>query len=139
MLRMDRSTAQSIPNTTDTSVVFNTTVFEVDDTGRLTPNTGTGVVTVNEAGIYRITAGVKFTANGTGRRELSINAGGTVTAYDIAATVASPGTWAASISSLIKLVATDTIIVKVVQTSGGGLDALAGFSHVTVEWAGPNS
>ena len=139
-LRMERiTTAQSIPNTTNTTIVFNSTIFEVDDTGRLTPNTSTGVVTVNEAGIYRITAGVEFAVNANGRRTGSIVAGGSVVAEHDDDASASPSSWGTSMSTLVKLAATDTIEAKCSQTSGGSLDVLAGtVTHMTVEWDGPD-
>ncbi len=139
MLRMERATsAQSIPNNTVTVVVFNSTIFEVDDTGRLTPNTGTGVVTVNEAGIYRVTAGISFVLNTTGQRILDIYVDGTAKSRKQGDT-SSVGSWAENVSTLVKLAATNTIDVRVSQTSGSALDlSIGSVMYLTVEWVGPS-
>lgn len=140
MLRMERiTTNQSIPDITDTVVVFDTLNFEVDDTGRITPNTGTGVVTVNEAGIYRVTACAEFAFNATGRRILAINAGGAVVAEHDDDT-SGVSAWSSCISTLVKLAAAETIDVRVFQSSGGSLNLLGSVrTHMTVEWTGPSS
>ena len=138
-LRMERiTTAQSIPNGANTVVVFNSTVFEVDDTGRITPNTSTGVVTVNEAGIYRITAGAEFVSNTTGRRILFLVAAGLVVAEHDDSAPSVTATCGTCISTLVKLAAADTIDARVFQLSGGALDVSANTkTHMTVEWDGP--
>ncbi len=136
-LRMERITSnQSIPNSIDTVIIFNSTVFEVDETARITPNTSTGVVTVNEAGIYRVTAGLVLGVNSTGRRSFSIVATPKVVAEhddDAAASF-----WTTSISGLVKLAATNTIDARIYQTSGGSLDvSVSSKTFLSVEWVGP--
>lgn len=79
------------------------------------------VLTIPEAGIYQVTAQVRFAANATGVRQALFTGAGAVAAFDIPANGGADPT-IAPLSDLWSLSAGDTIGVSVYQNSGGNLN-----------------
>jgi hypothetical protein len=77
-VRAYESTAQSIPDDTETLVTFTATEF-FDTASMHDTATNPGRITITQAGKYDIDAHIKYLPNATGYRELSIKLNGTTT------------------------------------------------------------
>lgn len=121
--RIYRGAAQSIPNNTSTTVVFNT-VHGTGNAGTL--NTGTGVFTITEEGLYLVGATVVFAGNGTGRREMNINHSGSIIGNDDDSPAGTTADRALSAVALNLFSVNDTIDVDVFQNSGAALNINGG-------------
>jgi hypothetical protein len=93
MVRAVRSTDQSIPGTTTTTILWNgTDTFDTDTMHD--PSSNPSRITINTAGIYLITVGLNFTGGTTGAStQLFVRADGTTVfgrqIYDTASTAIS--------------------------------------------------
>lgn len=136
--RVYHNTNQSIANATDTMVQFNTEQY--DTGGMFTTATNTRI-TIPVAGIYEVTACVRFAAHATGFRYVAImvnGLGGTI--WNNSQNPVNSGTLPTTIcvSDRIKLVANDFLVVDVYQTSGGAL-TVEGFGFTpsfSARWVG---
>ena len=119
--RLGSDTGQSIPHAAWTALTFNTEVWDEDELHSLT--TTTDRLTIHTAGVYLITAQVRFAANMAGTRELQIRLNGTTTLAlaDCLATAQANGLVYLNLVTLWKLVAGDYLSGVVYQTSGGAL------------------
>lgn len=125
-VRLERGTAQSISNTTDTLVTWPTEVFDTDGMYTATSDT----ITVVTAGIYQINVTVEFAVNATGIRVVSLlknpssasDQSSRIASTAVSATSVAGGNCVLSCSTIISLVATNTIKVQVYQSSGGALN-----------------
>lgn len=108
---------QAIPDSTQTLVAFDGELF---DTLSLHNPTYPGNLVAPVAGIYLITATVKFASNATGTRKISLVLDGTaeLVSSEFQANVAS----AASVATVYQLYAGATVQVYAYQTSGGALN-----------------
>lgn len=110
------ASAQAIPDTTSTQMIFNASSWANQGMG------WTSVSTATLAGYYSVTCGALWAANGTGIRQLAIasTGGGTM------ATVQETGNATAgnvqSVSQVVKLAAGDNVYCLAYQTSGGPLN-----------------
>ncbi len=125
LIRVERiTTAQTISNDTGTTLIVNSIIREDDPTGRLSMNTSTGVLTINESGWYSVSGGVLWEGSAVGRRIMSLKGS---TRGDIAAQevdeMDGTSTFRMSASGIAWLVATEQVVVNVYQNSGGDLDA----------------
>jgi len=130
--KVNRATVQSIPDTTQTTVLFTTT--QHDSTSSY--NSSTGLWTCPKSGWYRVSASVGFAANATNGRECYFAVDGT--SVDACGYIFGPsGTGSAVLggSSNFYLRAGQTLSVKVSQNSGGALNLTANGSlnYLTVE------
>lgn len=125
-VRLERGTTQSIPNATDTLITWPTEVFDTDGMYTATSDT----ITVVTAGIYQVNATVEFVPNATGIRVLSLlknpssatDATSRIAGTTLQATSSAGANCVISCSTIVSLVATNTIKVHVFQTSGGALN-----------------
>ena len=106
-IRVERATStQSIPNGTETDVIFNTIVDEDDELGDFSMNTSTGVLTINRAGWYSIDCGIVFSAGTSpaGKRQLNLQMDATTIASQRIPTTLT-GSPVLGVSTLIKVAA----------------------------------
>jgi hypothetical protein len=113
-----RTTTQSIPNNTETTIIFNSVSFDTHGSY----NNSTGTYTAFVSGYYQIEALVEFDGNATGQRYIHVYKNGT-TKFNLAyagnlATVATIPTG----STTIQLNAGDTFVIQGFQNSGGALN-----------------
>lgn len=131
--------AQSIANSSATTILFDTE--DVDTDGMHSTTTNTSRVTAQTAGRYQVSGGVGFAANATGLRETywavngSTNNGSDVETPSIAAvTLAIPAR-----TKTIFLNVNDYVELGCVQASGGALNTAvvaADQPNMTVRWVG---
>lgn len=122
MFRAERITSiQAIGNSSGVGVIYNSIIREDDADARFAYSTSTGVMTVNTAGWYQISAGVLWEASTTGKRILSIfvDSGGTA-----ATEMFEPDNAAfrQNVSTIIYINAAEEVFIEAFQTSGGDLD-----------------
>ena len=120
------SAGQSIPNNTNTTVVFATKNLDTHNG----MNTSTGVYTIQVPGTYRVYSSVMHTNNATGARRLLIQQSGSNKAYVEALPNASTN-FSQVASCVIQAVAGDTLQVQVFQNSGGALSLITDATAVT--------
>ncbi len=121
--RWKLGSSQTLSNNSQTTLLIDTLMHEDDADGDISFNTSTGILTINTTGVYQFTAGVVWTSNSTGFRELIIDNQGVeaICAQLQAAVSTTPMTTA----TLYKATATQTFRLRAKQNSGGNLDALA--------------
>lgn len=145
-VRLERGATQSIPNATDTFITWPTEVFDTDGMYTATSDT----ITAQTAGIYQVNVCITFASNATGVRVLSLcknTASASDSSKRIASVTATNLTNAAegilACSTIIQLVATDTIKAHVYQTSGGALNVGTAGSplqtHISIAMLGATS
>ena len=117
------TSAQSIPNNTGTTIVFNSETN--DDEGCY--NTTNGVFTVPAGGTYQITARVIFASNATGYRYATVRRNGGASKGLLFDACSSERAFL-NISDSLICDAGDTLDISVIQTSGGALDVTVGSS-----------
>lgn len=124
--RWERGTDQSITTATWTTMVYPTTSFDTDVGNALwTMNTSTGVLTINEAGVYDFVASSSWRSAATGHDHvIRIARNGTEvlvsnTGWDEGGGFASSLTVA---TGPVQLADGDTIEVEVYQNSGGSVN-----------------
>lgn len=124
------STSQSIPHTTQTTLAFDSEVYDTDvihdnvtNNSRLTVPTGVTRV--------RLSCFVAFNGHATGRRSVWITKGGlTQAAQRSLYNDASIATYVQAISAVVTVTSGDFFEVVVDQTSGGALSVLAGVQQI---------
>ena len=112
--RMERSTAQSIPNGTNTKVVFDAEDF---DTGGIAdPSTGT--VTITQAGRYLLNGSVCFSSAFNVQAQIWVGST-TVTRQFLAESASAVGVaWCANVTAVQDLSVNDTVNLYAYQGSG---------------------
>lgn len=128
--RVRRSSAQVIPNDTDTVVLFDIETFDLDDLHSAT--THSGRLTAKVAGTYVVTAQITFTSNATGIRVVAIRkvSGVTLTAQAVQK-IDRPGQAGvgyqdtANVTTILHLAVGDYVDVTAYQDSGGSLNLVA--------------
>lgn len=122
-LRAERITStQSLPDNTETTVIYNTVVDEDDPDGDITFSIGTGIATINNPGWYLITAGVRFIPPGLDdsiERAVSIQFNGTnELARQITLNNGIRGQiQSLAVTTIFKMASTDTLRVKALQNN----------------------
>lgn len=139
--RATKTGAQSVPDSTNTVLTFESESF--DTAGLHSTTSGTETLTAPISGLYQVSAGVDWSDNSTGNRVLLIGAG-PPSGQDIVASSTTKGSSHAtfptlqSASSLVKLAAGDLVFVVVDQDSGGSQSVSAGDdTSLTMHWVGP--
>lgn len=122
--RIRNSAAQSIPNNTDTKLVFNTASStpasdSYDPNGWF--NDANDSIDIGQDGFYCITANVSFAANATGRRAVTLVLNGTGISSVVFSASSSSGTNLVSTTNMY-LFAGDQVTVNGFQNSGGALN-----------------
>lgn len=119
--RFSHSTNQSIPDTTQTLLNFDTERF---DTDAFHSNTVANTkITIPFDGVYTVSAGIEWAGNATGRRRvaLQLNAGSFIASQSDQA-LADATAHRQTVTTTWSFVAGDFVQVSVVQTSGGNLN-----------------
>ncbi len=135
------TSAQVITNNTATTIILNSIIREDDPSGRLSMNTSTGVLTINESGWYQVSGGILWEGQATpvGRRLLTLKAStfGDIAAQEEGALTSLTAWGRQTASGLAYITATETIVVEGYHTQGGDEDALvSGLTHMAVAWLG---
>lgn len=118
------TTDQTIPNTTLTTVIYQT--VDRDDSADISYNTGTGVFTVTTAGWYLITAAAMWLSNNTGTRFHAVRVNAAQTVSDRRAAM---GGSESTITTALYLATNDQVDVVVYQSSGGNLALIASYAR----------
>lgn len=118
--RVYSSTSQSLPNSTDVTLNFDTASFDTDN---LHSATEPSKLTAPIAGIYRVSSSVGFTAS-SGRFRLELLQNGTTVLYDTQNPTTGDNTFL-SATDLVQLKAGEYIQVVVQQTSGATSSAFS--------------
>lgn len=122
-LRAHMAAAQSIPNSTTTTVKFDTNDEDTDSAY----STTTGVFTCVTAGLYLFVVHMAFAANATGTRTHSLLSTGAPTqAVPAIVSAAVDGTGHGNAVLLTRLTVGQTVQFQVAQTSGGALNTATG-------------
>lgn len=122
----DSNPTTTIPHNTNTILSFDT---EVNDDGDLFSGAASDRITIVQTGWYIISAGVRWQANTTGIREIRILIGGVFTLVRRNEAASTTGDLTQNIFTIIKLVASDIVQLRVLQTSGGDLDIDGGLAY----------
>jgi hypothetical protein len=119
--RLGSNASKSIPHATWTALTFNTEIWDEDELHSLFTNADR--LTIRTAGVYLITAQVRFAANMIGTRELQIRLNGSTTLAlaDCQATAQANGLTYLNLVTLWKLMVGDYLSTVVYQTSGVAL------------------
>jgi hypothetical protein len=121
--RVYNSASISVANSTATALTFDSERDDSDtihDTG-----SNTGRLTCKTAGIYLIYGTVRFAANATGFRELSIRLNGSTFVAQNLVPAPSSGACDVAIAAAYTLALTDYVELVATQTSGGALNVIA--------------
>jgi hypothetical protein len=141
--RYRRTTTQSIANSTDTLVAWDSELVNTDGM-----TNSSGAITVPTAGAYIITLGLVFAANATGIRAGIVTVNSTSTGADsspLAFSVNNSGAGQAanSASAIVNLAADDIIRAYAFQNSGGALNISGassnlnrGATQLSLAWVG---
>jgi hypothetical protein len=116
------SASISIPNSADTVLTFDSELFDNDTMHSTSSNTGR--ITIAHAGLYLITAFVRFADNATGRRTMLIqcNGGSFIAGQQVQSVTSDSEGTVLTASAVYDAEVNDYFQVVVNQTSGGALD-----------------
>lgn len=126
------TTAQSIPNSTDTLIIFNTE--SIDSASMVDLDVNSTRVTIPRAGTYIVAAQFVWASNSTGRRYASIQKNG-LALFRFRQTALE--TSEMTVSGLVACAVSDYFELLVNQTSGGALDIVAGGANLMAVRIGP--
>lgn len=133
-IRVERSSNQSIPNNTWTTLSFNTIVTEEKPATTSQWSSGDPTKLICRLpGYYLINAHVRIAQNATGARGINLmKNGGSLTAIIIAAFSGQDPV--IQCSTIVKLGTGDYIEAMAFQNSGAALDAVATSNNLYLEW-----
>jgi hypothetical protein len=124
-----RTTDQSIPNSTNTNVLFTAEDYDTDGMHSTTINSDRITIPAGLGGLYEVKAACRFTTNTTNRRFWAIQKNGTTNIEFVQVPAGSGGGGVAQALSLdVQLAAGDYVNLQVFQDSG---------STISVEGAVP--
>ncbi|GEM_PF-2772450 len=120
--RLGSNLPQSIPHASWTALTFNTELWDEDELHD--PATHTDRLTIRTAGVYLITAQVRFAANLSGMRELQIrkNSTATLALADCLSNTQTNGLVYLNLVTLWNLLVGDHLSALVYQSSGAALN-----------------
>jgi hypothetical protein len=121
MVRVTKSGAQSINNSTTTAITWDTETYDTDTLHSTVSNTSR--LTASVTGKWLVTTSVGFAASATGSRIVTIRKNGT-TDYAQAASPNAGGSDGVqvTVSDIVDLAASDYVEINVTQNSGGALN-----------------
>jgi len=137
--RVYHNTTQSATSAVALTLAMNSERYDTDNMHDLVTNNSR--ITMNTAGLYLVTAHAAFAANATGQRDLylQVNAS-TYIAMATTPSIGAGGETFLSVSSVFKFAATDYVIARVFQNSGGALNvngtSLAYGCEMSATWVG---
>jgi hypothetical protein len=137
--RVYHSTTQSAANATATTLSFNSERYDTNTMHDTVTNNSR--ITMTTAGLYLVTAHVAFAANATGQRDLYLQVNATTyIAMHTNPTIGAGGETFLSVATVFKFAASDYIIARVFQNSGGALNvngsSLAYGCEMSATWVG---
>jgi hypothetical protein len=129
--RVNGTGTQSIPNSADTAMNWDT---EVEDSMAMhSTSSGTNIITVPIGGFYEVRANISFASNATGIRKTVIYKNGSSTGLERSLNAVNGAATNVAISERMSLSAGDQIVIAANQTSGGSLNADRTASWLSVE------
>lgn len=134
LVRLEQATPQSIPNNTETAVLFDTESVDYDN-GHSTV-TNTSRYTAATAGWVVVMGGVTWASNATGVRHATVRSNGTTVRAKEIRTATNGDFTIMTISALVFLNVGDYIEITCLQTSGGALSITNNFvgSWMALYW-----
>ena len=117
---VDRGSGLSIASVTDTDYTFTGTAWDNDSMVNL--GSATAPITCPVAGVYTISAWVRWAANVTGRRVISIYIAGTLRAQESDQALTTGDAHHQVVAIQFKAAAADAVKLVVNQSSGGALN-----------------
>jgi hypothetical protein len=141
--RYEQTSAQSIPNLTDSKVWFNSAVTtSADVTASGTNNTD---FLLNRSGLWRVSACIRYNTGSGGERHLFAATGtvlGTLANRFMGSSDAAVGVGAGNLSASteIRVAASTSVFVGTFQSNGGTLAIDTGFghmNHIALTWLRP--
>jgi hypothetical protein len=136
--RVYNSAAQSIPNSTQTNLSFNTERY--NNGGMHSTISNNSRITAQKAGVYVITGNVEFASNATGMRVVGVILNGATPMAEVRIPAVNGNTTILSVSTLLHMAINDYVELFVYQDSGGALNVtlLADISpEFAAQWMGP--
>lgn len=129
--RVYNNAAQSVASATFTALAFNSERFDTDNMHDTVTNNSR--ITINTAGLYVVTGHVEWAANTTSERIVEFLVNGTnEVAVQRQSANTTGGAHLFSITTMLKLAATDYIQLRVYQATGGALNVQP--SNSTTDW-----
>lgn len=124
MFRMYQSVGQSIPNTTNTQVTMDTSLYDTDS-GRAASSPYSYVIPVGMTGRWKFSWGVSWAANTTGSRVAILYRNGAAVLGDTDDVAADNDIPADNGTATVPVNAGDVMGIYVYQNSGGALSTTA--------------
>lgn len=118
---VERTSAQTITTNTWTAISFDSVKYEFGD-GELYDSASPTRITARRAGVFAVTATVRFANNSTGRRYINFSLNGTRLNTFVVFDALAIGVWSATEAMQLELAEGDYLEVEVWQSSGGDLD-----------------
>lgn len=118
------TSAQTISNATETTLTFNTEMWDTDTMHSTSTNTGR--LTATTAGTYLVILNAEFASNASGFRLFKIRSNGTQVEAEVRCPPTNGSETRHSLSSYVELAATEYVEARVYQSSGGNLNINAG-------------
>jgi len=122
-------TPQSIPNITETTVVFNSEYFDTDNYHSTSSNTGRLTIPTGKSGKYLLIGRVWWDVNATGYRQLKLNKNGSLIGLTNFNNNGASIEVTCQISVVVNATAGDYYDLSVVQNRGGALSLLENGSN----------
>jgi len=126
---LERAANQTLTDTVADAIAWDTE--DEDASGMHDPGTNPSRITIAQAGVYEVCVVVGFDASAAGTRIIEIQLNG-VSLIETYIPAAQADFLITSLTFHVRAAATNYIEIFATQTSGGNLDALGGFTHVSV-------
>jgi hypothetical protein len=135
---LSQSGAQSISNTTQTDLTFDTEAFDTDAYHSTSTNTARITIPAGKGGYFLVTARVSYASNSSGTRGLWLRKNGTEVATCFTQPVATSDITTVQINQIMALTVGDYITMNAYQGSGGALNTATdqGKTYFAVEYLG---
>ena len=132
------SANQSIANSTNTTLLWNSENFDTDSFHSTTTNTGRITIPTGKAGYYLLTGLVRWNGNTSQRRNLSLAKNGTYIAGTdwMQNPSTNEGFLCQTFSYVVNAAAGDYYVINVSQGTGGALDVIADASFFGATYLG---
>lgn len=122
--RVHHSAVQSIPNNTETPLLFNSKRYDTDSMHSTSVNTSR--ITLNTAGLYVVSGNIQWAANATGPRQIGIRLnGGTYLAIELDPSAGASIVHQQNVTTVYKFAATNYVELVAYQASGAALNSNA--------------
>jgi len=135
---LSQSGAQSISNTTQTDLTFDTEAFDTDAYHSTSSNTARITIPTGKGGYFLVTARVSYASNSSGTRGLWLRKNGTEVATCFTQPVSTGDITTVQINQVMALAVADYITMNAYQASGGALNTAVdqGKTYFAVQYLG---